>query len=392
MSSPPPAADEEKPSAPPSSPPPKTPCAASAVSPEQARLAGRADWLWAFGVIGLVVVLFGLLVYVKAVAVPVLLAFILAYALNPLVASMCKAGLSRLFSVIVVIAGLLGLLLGFIFYLIPVLKAQLIRVPHAFNRARDVILPWLKGLETSIPESLHAAVAGMRTGVESFSEELGSKLFQWVSSIASSTISIGTPVLIGLCLLPILSVSFLLRWNVLVQKSMRWIPAWSRSQIAHRSRELNEVLSGFVRGQLLVGCILTVCYGSGFWFSGIEMAILIALVAGFGNILPYVGTASGIALAGIALLLSPATGWWQVFGVTITFVVTQALESFLITPKIVGNRVGLPAVVVIVAVFTFGDLFGFMGILLAVPVTAVLKVVLKVILLRYREMSWYARG
>jgi predicted PurR-regulated permease PerM len=122
------------------------------------------------------------------------------------------------------------------------------------------------------------------------------------------------------------------------------------------------------------------------------MAILIALVAGFGNILPYVGTASGIALAGIALLLSPDTGWWQVFGVTVTFVVTQVLESFLITPKIVGNRVGLPAIVVIVAVFTFGEIFGFMGILLAVPVTAVLKVVLKVMLLRYREMSWYAKA
>jgi len=392
MSSPTPQADEEKQPAPASCAPPETPCAALVAASEQDRLARRADWLWAFGVIGMVVVIFGLLVHVKAVAVPALLAFILAYALNPLVASMCKVGFSRLFSVIIVFAGLLGLFLGFIFYLIPALKEQLARVPHAFNRAREVIIPWLRGLETSIPESLHAAVASLRTGLESFSEELGTKLFQWASSFASSTISIGTPVLIGLCLMPILSVSFLLRWNTLVQKSMRWIPAWSRSQITRRFRELNEVLSGFVRGQLLVGCILTVCYGAGFWSSGIEMAVLIALVAGFGNILPYVGTASGIALAGIALSLSPTTSWWQVFGVVVTFVITQALESFLITPKIVGNRVGLPAIVVIVAVFTFGDLFGFMGILLAVPVTAVLKVVLKVILLRYREMSWYAKA
>jgi len=390
MSSPTPPADEEKPQVPASCALPKAPCAASAVVSEEA-LARRADWLWAFGIIGILVIVFALMVYVKVVAIPALLAFILAYALNPLVASMCKAGFSRFFSVVIVFAGLLGLLLGFIFYLIPVLKAQFLRIPESFYRARDVILPWLGRLETSIPETLHSSVASLREGVASFLNELGPALAQLVGSIASSTPGI-INVLIGICLVPILSVSFLLRWNGLVQKSMRWIPAWSRVQITHRFRELNEVLSGFVRGQLLVGCILTVCYATGFWFSGIEMAILIALVAGFGNILPYVGTASGIVLASVALLLSPATGWGEFFGVVATFVVTQALESFLITPKIVGNRVGLPAIVVIVAVFTFGALFGFMGILLAVPVTAVLKVVLKVMLLRYRQLSWYAKG
>ena len=353
--------------------------------------ARRADWLWVFGSLGAVAMVFFLLMYVKTIAIPALLAFILAYALNPLVSSMCRVGFSRLFSVIIVFAGLLGLLLGFIFYLIPVLKAQFLRIPESFYRAREVILPWLGRLETSIPETLHGAVASVREGLVSFLNELGPALAQVVATIASSTPSI-INVFIGICLMPVLSVSFLLRWNGLVQKSVRCIPTWARPQVADRFRELNNVLSGFVRGQLLVGCILTVCYGTGFWFSGIDMAILIALVAGFGNILPYVGTASGIALACIALLLSPDTGWGQVFGVAITFMVTQALESFLITPKIVGDRVGLPAIVVIVAVFTFGELFGFMGILLSVPVTAVLKVILKVMLLRYRELSWYAKG
>jgi len=392
MSSPPPQTDEEKQREPASISGPQTPCAPSTVcSAQEEAIARRADWLWAMGVIGILVFVFGSLVYVKAIAIPALLAFALAYALNPLVASMCKVGFSRLFSVIIVFAGLLGLLLGFIFYLIPVLKAQFLRIPESFYRARDVIVPWLRKLETSIPETLHGAVTSLGEGVDSFLNELGPALAQMVGSIASSTPGI-INVLIGICLAPILSVGFLLSWNSLVKNSARWIPRWARTQVYHRFRELNEVLSGFVRGQLLVGCILTVCYGTGFWFSGIDMAILIALVAGFGNILPYVGTASGIGLAGIALLLSPHTGWGQLFGVAATFVVTQALEGFLITPKIVGNRVGLPAIVVIVAVFTFGELFGFMGILLSVPVTAVLKVVLKVMLLRYREISWYAKG
>jgi predicted PurR-regulated permease PerM len=336
-------------------------------------------------------VVFALLVHVKAVAIPALLAFALAYALNPLVASMCKVGFSRLFSVIIVFAGLLGLLLGFIFYLIPVLRAQFLRIPDSFSRAKDLIVPWMGTLEDSIPEALHGAIVSLREGVDSFLNELGPALAQLVGSIASSTPGI-INVLIGIGLVPVLSITFLLSWNVLVRKSMQCIPPWARTQVKQRSRELDEVLSGFVRGQLWVGCILTVCYATGFRLAGIDMAILIALVAGFGNILPYVGTAAGIALAGIALLLSPETGWGQVLGVTVTFVITQALEGFLITPKIVGDRVGLPAIVVIVAVFTFGELFGFMGILLSVPVTAVLKVVLKVLLFRYREISWYAKG
>jgi len=360
-------------------------------SEQEERLARRADWLWIFGILSILVMVFGLITYIKVVAIPALLAFAFAYALNPLIAAMCKVGFSRLVAVIVIFAGFLGLLLGFIFYLIPVLKEQFLKIPDSFSRAGAVIVPWLGKLETSLPEEVHGVIASLREGVDSFVNELGPALTQLVTSIASSTPGI-INVLIGIALVPILSVGFLLNWNVLAHKLMGWVPVWARAQITHRFSELDEVLSGFVRGQLLVGCILTVCYAIGFGVTRIDMAILIALVAGFGNILPYVGTASGITLAGIALLLSPNTGWWQVFGVAATFMVTQALEGFFITPKIVGNRVGLPAIVVIVAVFTFGELFGFMGILLSVPVTAVLRVVLKLMLLRYREISWYAKG
>ncbi|MCL2258275.1 MAG: AI-2E family transporter [Cystobacterineae bacterium] len=360
-------------------------------SEQEEGIARRADWIWIFGVLGILAMIFGAITYIKVVAIPALLAFALAYALNPLIRFMCQKGFSRLVAVIVIFAGFLGLLLGFIFYLIPVLKAQFLKIPESFSRAGAVVVPWLEKLETSIPEGLHGVVVSLREGVVSLVNELGPALAQLVGSIASSTPGIMN-VLIGIGLLPILIIVFLLKWNALVQRLMLWIPEWARAQVTHRFRELNEVLSGFVRGQLLVGCILTVCYAIGFSLARIDMAILIALVAGFGNILPYVGTASGITLASIALLLSSSTGWWQVFGVVITFVVAQILEGFFITPRIVGNRVGLPATVVIVSVFTFGELFGFMGILLSVPVTAVLRVVLKLMLLRYREVSWYAKG
>jgi predicted PurR-regulated permease PerM len=360
-------------------------------SQEEERVARRADGFWALGMLGILVLIFASLTYIKVVAIPLLFAFALAYALNPLVVCMCRARFSRLLSVMVVFAGLLGLLLGFIFYLIPVLKAQYSKVPEFFSRSRGVIVAWVEKFKPSIPESLYNALTSVGEEVGSFLNELWPALAQLAGSLASSTPGI-INVLIGIGLVPVLSIVFLLRWEFLRQKLVLWIPEWSRVQIAKRSGELNEVLSGFIRGQLLVGCILTVCYATGFWISGIDMALLIALVAGFGNIVPYVGTASGIALAGIALLLSSGTGWGQVLGVTATFIVTQILEGVLITPKIVGDRVGLPAIIVIIAVLTFGELFGFIGILLSLPVTAVLKVILRVIFLRYREISWYAKG
>ncbi|HYO73471.1 MAG TPA: AI-2E family transporter, partial [Archangium sp.] len=152
--------------------------------------------------------------------------------------------------------------------------------------------------------------------------------------------------------------------------------------------EVDDVLSAFVRGQITVGAILSVLYGTGLWFARIDLAIVIGVIAGFGNMVPYLGTGLGVVLAALGLMLS-WQGPWQLAAVAGTFLVGQMAEGLFITPKVVGDKVGLSSVAVIIAILAFGELFGFTGILLAVPTTAILKVVLSVVVERYKRTGLY---
>lgn len=158
--------------------------------------------------------------------------------------------------------------------------------------------------------------------------------------------------------------------------------------MSRRFAEVDEVLSAFVRGQLIVGGVLSVIYAAGLSAARIDMAIVIGVIAGFGNMVPYLGTGVGIVLSLVGLMLS-WQGPWQLAAVAATFVIGQMLEGFVITPRIVGEKVGLAPVAIILAILAFGELFGFVGILLAVPVAAILKVVLSVVVERYRRTRLY---
>lgn len=171
---------------------------------------------------------------------------------------------------------------------------------------------------------------------------------------------------------------------------MALVPGQYRQQVRASAGEINDVLSAFVRGQLTVCAILAVLYSAGLYLIGIDLAILIGTLAGATFIIPYVGTILGITLSmTMALLkfhdlLHPllCLGW---------FVLVQALEGALITPRLVGDKVGLHPVITILALLIGGQLFGILGMLLAVPFTAVVKVLSASFLENYRNSS-YCKG
>jgi predicted PurR-regulated permease PerM len=189
----------------------------------------------------------------------------------------------------------------------------------------------------------------------------------------------------------VLGFFFLKDYPRLVRLVRDLIPRRAVGLVSRRFSEVDDVLSAFVRGQLTVGSILSIIYSTGLSIAGIDMAIVIGVVAGFGNMVPYLGTTVGILLALLGLMLS-WQGPWQLAVVAGTFLVAQLSEGLFITPRIVGEKVGLTPVTVIIAILAFGELFGFVGILLAVPVGAILKVVLRVVVLRYQKTSLYTGG
>ncbi len=363
----------------PSPSPPASPEAA--LSEFEAR---RIDFAWAGGV----VLVFVLLSLFKGVAVPVLLALAIAYALNPVVTWLEKKRLSRSAGTSLTSGAGALLAVGFVLYLIPVFRAEAEKMPEFFERAGTRFVPWLEertGL--LLPELVRQRTTELTTEASDLLKSAGPALANLAKSFANNTARFVATVL-GLFVVPVLGFFFLKDYPRLLELAKGLLPRRSVELVVRRFAEVDEVLSAFLRGQLTVGAILSVLYSTGLSIARIDMAILIGLIAGFGNMVPFLGTAIGLVLAMVGLALS-WQGPWQLLVIALTFVVTQALEGTVITPRVVGDKVGLPPVAVIIAVLAFGELFGFVGVLLAVPTAAVLKVVLKVVVQRYRKTQLY---
>src|SRR5690606_8902813 len=160
------------------------------------------------------------------------------------------------------------------------------------------------------------------------------------------------------------------------------VPQRWRPFVVDVAREVDQVLGAFIRGQLIVMVILAVLYGVSYALLGVRLGVVIGIVAGLSSFIPYVGGAVALGLAVIMCLLDWG-GWLQLGGVVVVYSLIQVLEGFVITPKIVGDKVGLSAVWVLFALVVGGDLFGFMGVLLALPAAAVAKVFV------VRGLAWY---
>lgn len=348
----------------------------------------RFDLIWSVSIVGAVVALFALLSLFRGVAVPVLLAVATAYVLNPAASWLEKRGLSRTMATTVVFAGLTLLGVAAVLYLVPVFREEAQKLPDFFRRASTHLVPFLETrFGVSLPTLLRERLAALGGEASDILTSVGPAAGKLLKSFASNTAQLLATAL-GLLVVPVLTFFFVQDYPDLIARAKALLPRRSVELISRRFAEVDSVLSAFVQGQITVGAILSVIYASGLAAARVDMAIVIGFIAGFGNMVPYLGTGIGLLLAAVGLLLS-WQGPWQLAVVVATFVIAQVLEGFVITPRVVGDKVGLAPVVVIVAVLAFGELFGFIGIVLAVPAAAVLKVVVKVVIDRYRATQLY---
>lgn len=345
---------------------------------------------WAVAVLGLLAALVWVAILVPIVSVPLLVSLIIAYLLAPLVDTLERWGIARTLGIVLLVLGSLGVLAGAVAGAVPLVADEIRRVPAQLAELFERASAWVEatfGLE--VPRTGDEIRAALTAGLDEFEDAES-----WLGSVAQvvfgRTVS-AIGMLLGLAMIPVFSF-FLLRDFGKIQASLRsLVPPAYRGVVGKRVREIDSALGGFVRGQLIVAGILAVLYAVGLWLVGLPLAILVGVIAGLGNMIPFLGTAAGLIIATVVALLD-----WQglvqlllVYGV---FAAVQALESWLITPNIVGGRVGLSPFGVIVAVLAFGELFGFLGILLAVPVAAVLKIFLKATIESYRQSEFFERS
>ncbi|MFP5358630.1 MAG: AI-2E family transporter [Gammaproteobacteria bacterium] len=306
----------------------------------------------------------------------------LAYLGDPIVDRLQRWRLSRTAGVCVVFAALslAGLLLCLL--VLPMLYTQLAvllgRIPDMLLWIQDTALPWL-GL--SLPAGVQLDADGLKQIVAqnwSRSGDLASAVWAHVSRSGTALLM----AVANLLLVPIVSFYLLRDWDHLVRWVRDMIPPRRLPQVSGLAAETDQVLGSFIRGQLYVMTALAVFYSLGLALAGLDLALVIGIGAGMVSFIPYLGSILGIGAALLAMLLQTSE-WLPLLWVALVFGAGQVLESAVLTPNLVGDKIGLHPVTVIFAVMAGGQLFGFVGVLLALPAAAVLAV-----LFRHAKQQW----
>ncbi len=335
----------------------------------------RLNWLIAIGI-------FGWLIYLLApVLTPFIAAGLLAYICDPIADRLQKYKMPRTVAVVIVFL-LTFLVLGSLILLIgPLVRTQIgalfDALPEITLRVEQVWLP-------TILDWLNVDAEG-DVGLSAFLARYGDMVGSWSGKFllgVGKSGSVLAAAVLSLFLIPILTFYMLRDWDSFIAHVGALVPHSQRDTVFGLARETNDVLGAFLRGQVLVMLALSAIYCLGLWLVGLEFAIAIGVVAGLVSFVPYLGFVIGIGLAALTVILEP-NPLWNLVGVVATFTIAQVIEGSLLTPNLVGDRIGLHPVLVIFAVAAGGQLFGFFGILLALPAAAVLSVLIRFTYHRY---------
>jgi len=322
---------------------------------------------------------------------PFLVGILLAYLGDPLVDRLERWKLSRTWGVVAVFTLFSLLLVLLILVLVPMLGKQLMHLYQLMPLALDWLqleaLPWVQmqfGLEEDFWRFDRVKQA-ITDNLGSTTDVVGLILSQATASSLALLAWLG-----NLLLVPVVGFYLLRDWDLIMAKLRKLLPRRREAMVVGLMRECHEVIGAFLRGQLLVMLALAVVYASGLMLIGLQLGLLIGVLAGLASIVPYMGFVVGIGAAIVAVLFQSGIDLYLLLGVAAVFTVGQLLEGMLLTPLLVGDRIGLHPVAVIFAVLAGGQLFGFTGVLLALPVAAVIMVLLRHVHDLYKLSDLYA--
>lgn len=319
----------------------------------------------------------GLLYLMAPVLTPFLFAALLAYLGDPLIDRLEARKIPRSWAVALVFGIILFGLLLLLLFLIPLLNHQfkglIQRLPDHIDGFQTHVLPWLQTHFGVEPESL--SLRSLQTKLVAFAQDIGDVAGSLLESFRASSTALVTW-LANLILVPVVTFYLLRDWDLLVTKVRELLPRRIEPVISHLARESDEVIGAFLRGQIIVMAALGVLYSVGLAVIGLEFSLLIGMLAGLVSFVPYLGLITGIVVASLAALMQ-FHSVLSLIPVMIVFGLGQLISDFFLTPKLVGDRIGLHPVAVLFAVLAGGHLFGFFGILLALPVAAVIAVLLR---------------
>jgi predicted PurR-regulated permease PerM len=319
---------------------------------------------------------------------PFVAAAIFAYICMPLVERLTRYRIPRPVAVTAVMLMVALIVIGMVLILIPLVheqsRAVIAQIPAFYEWVNSTVLPWLS---THLNIELRFDAAFFRERLAPLLEQGGSWLGGLVPSITSSGLA-----LIGffgsLALFPIVLFYFLRDWTSMLHTLEDLMPLRIRPEMLAIAHEVNVILGQFLRGQLAVMASLALYYAIALWAIGLKSGLSIGLLTGMLAFVPYLGFSLGVVLASLAAVVQfhGVTSVLPVWGV---YLAGQLLESYVLTPWLVGDRVGLHPVWVIFAILAFGNLLGFVGVLLAVPLAAITLVLVRHLKHRYQTSGLY---
>ncbi|MBQ4084398.1 MAG: AI-2E family transporter [Alphaproteobacteria bacterium] len=338
---------------------------------------------------GAFAILFGLTLYgVRGILFPFVLSFVLAYLLNPISEKLAVKTKMPVLAPFFVVAGGIVLILLSLMLLIPILQTQVTafadKVPSYASALWQKILPMLNELEGYMDEgrleTLRQSLSGKSTLIL---REVGKAMMSLFSG-GMVLFDVATFVIIT----PVITYYLLADWNKITAQVENLFPRPYVKPINKRLKQIDTLLSAFVRGQAMVCLFLALFYGVGLTLIGVDLGFAVGFLAGVFSFVPYMGTMTGFVLSLLLALTQGAS--WPLFALIVAvFLIGQFIEGYILTPKLVGDKVGLHPAWIIFALFAGGALFGFTGVLLAVPLFTILKVVGQVVIEAYQKTAFY---
>ena len=334
-------------------------------------------------------IVFAMLIHLlSSMLLPFVAGILIAYFLDPVADRMEAAGVPRGIASAMILTAFFLVGLGFVMLLFPALQRQVVElarlIPGMLETIRLYAEPLLEDFIAGLsPDSL----AEVKTSAVNFATKGTKWITQFLGSIWSGGLALFN--IISLLLITPIVAFYLLRdWDRITVKIDSWLPRDAYPSIRKNLLEIDTTLAAFVRGQASVCLALALMYSIGLTAVGLNSGLLVGLGSGLLSFIPYLGAAIGI-IVGVGIALFQFSDWLPIFIVAAIFLLGQNLESYVLTPRLVGDRVGLHPVWIIFSLMAGGSVFGFTGVLLAVPLAAVIGVLLRFSIARYLESSLY---
>jgi predicted PurR-regulated permease PerM len=323
------------------------------------------------------------------ILLPFVAGMVLAYFLDPVADRLQRLGLSRTWATVLILVGFVVVLTIALIIVVPILASQLSdfigRLPEYLSRLQTLITSFdPRWLELTFGVNLDSLRAGLSS--------LLTESFGFVSTIAESIWSSGIALFNIASLFvvtPVVAFYMLLDWDRMVNKVDSWVPREYVGTVRAIAKDINTATAGFVRGQGTLCLVLGIIYAVGLTLTGLNFGILIGLFAGLISFIPYIGSLVGLVLSIGVAVVQFWPDYWMIGAVAVVFFVGQFLEGNVLQPRLVGKSVGLHPVWLMFALFAFGALFGFVGLLIAVPAAAAVAVLVRFAIDRYLESPLY---